>query len=71
MYWDLITEEDEVVYTNDEQLSYSLFDDDYIELYVDDFYIGKCEIWYDIEMDYRHYIVLNYDIVYLDTIKLI
>ena len=43
---------------------------DYIELYVDDFYVGKCEIWYDAEMDYRHYIILNYIIIYLDSINL-
>jgi hypothetical protein len=71
MYWDLITEEDEVDYTNDEQLTYSLFDADHIELYVDDFYIGKCQIWNDNEMDNRNYITLNYNIIYLDTIKLI
>jgi hypothetical protein len=37
---------------------------------VDDFYIGDCEVWLDAEMDSREYIVLNYTIVYLDTITL-
>ena len=69
--YDLINEFDEVEYTNDEQLSYQLYKDDYIELYVDDFYIGLCEVWLDVEMDYRQYIILNYTIVYLDAIKLI
>ncbi len=68
--YDLINEFDEVEYTNDEQLSYQLYGDDYIELYVDDFYIGICEIWLDAEMDYREYIILNYTIVYLDSITL-
>ena len=68
---DLITEEMEIVYSNDEQLSYELYGDDYIELYVDDFYLGLCEVWLDAEMDYRQYIILNYTIVHLDTIKLI
>jgi hypothetical protein len=67
---DLITEETEVEYTNDEQLSYELYKDDYIELYVDDFYIGLCEVWLDAEMDSREYIILNYTIIYLDSIKL-
>jgi hypothetical protein len=68
--YDLINEFDEVEYTNDEQLSYELYKDDYIELYVDDFYIGLCEVWLDAEMDSREYIILNYNIVYLDAIKL-
>lgn len=71
MLHDLITEETEVFYTNDEQLSYQLYGDDYVELYIDDFYIGLCEIWLDAEMDYSQYIVLNYTIVYLDRIRLI
>ena len=70
----LITEEFEVDYTNDNQLSYEqiIINDecDYVELYVDDFYIGDCEVWLDSEMDSREYIVLNYTIVYLDTITL-
>jgi hypothetical protein len=72
MLHDLITEETEVFYTNDEQLSYEFYssDYDYVELYIDDFYIGVCEVWLDAEMDYRQYIILNYTIVYLDTIKL-
>lgn len=71
MLHDLITEETEVFYTNDEQLSYQLYGDDYVELYIDDFYIGLCEVWLDTEMDYRQYIILNYTIVYLDRIRLI
>jgi hypothetical protein len=68
--YDLINEFDEVEYTNDEQLSYQLYEDDYIELYVDDFYIGVCEVWLDAEMNYRKYIILNYTILYLDVINL-
>ena len=72
--YDLITEETEVFYTSDEQLSYEQIIEndecDYVELYIDDFYIGVCEVWLDAEMDYRQYIILNYNIVYLDSIKL-
>jgi len=71
MLHDLITEETEVFYTSDEQLSYQLYGDDYVELYIDNFYIGLCEVWLDTEMDYRQYIILNYTIVYLDKIRLI
>ncbi len=69
---ELITEEVEVFYNTDKQLSYEFYntDYDYIELYIDDFYIGICEVWLDIEMDYRQYTILNYTIVYLDTITL-
>ena len=66
----LITEVDEVDYTNDEQLSYEPMLEGFVELYVDDFYIGDCEVWLDAEMDSRQYITLNYTIVYLDTITL-
>ncbi len=70
----LITEEDEVCYTNDNQLSYEQIIEndecDYVELYIDDCYIGDCEVWLDGEMDSREYIILNYSIVYLDTIIL-
>ena len=71
---DLITEEMEVFYDNDEQLSYEqiIINDecDYVELFVDDFFVGNCEVWLDAEMDSREYIILNYSIVYLDSIKL-
>jgi hypothetical protein len=71
---DLITEEIEVFYDNDEQLSYEqiIINDecDYVELFVDDFFVGNCEVWFDAEMDSREYIILNYSIVYLDSIKL-
>jgi hypothetical protein len=74
MSHELISEETEVFYSNDEQLSYEqiIINDecDYVNLYVDDFYIGYCEIWLDSEMDFREYIILNYTIVYLDTIKM-
>ena len=70
---DLITEETEVFYTSDEQLSFEQIIEndecDYVELYIDDFYIGVCEVWLDAEMDSREYIILNYSIVYLDSIS--
>lgn len=30
--------------------------------------VGKCKVWQDAEMNKREYIILNNEIVYLDTI---
>lgn len=65
----LITEEDEVKFKKEEDLSY--FDDggDTVSLYVKDKLVGKCKVWKDSEMDDREYLTINYTITYLDTIK--
>lgn len=63
-----ITEEDHVEFDKYDQLSYQ-DKNELIELFVDDFYIGDMEVWGDSEMDGREYICINYEIIYLDTLK--
>lgn len=69
MIKDLINEEWEVEYQTENDLSYEPYTDGYVELYVGDFYEGVCQVWYDSEMDDREYIILNYTIIYLDTLQ--
>jgi len=64
----LITEETHVDFSNYDQLSYQ-DKNEVIELFVDDFYIGDMEVWKDSEMEDREYICINYEVIYLDTIK--
>ena len=39
------------------------------ELYVNKQFEGDIKVWKDSEMDGREYICINYEIIYLDTIK--
>jgi hypothetical protein len=64
----LIREEDQVEFERYDQLSYQ-DKNEVIELFVDDFYIGDMEVWKDSEMESREYVCINYEIIYLDTIK--
>ena len=41
-----------------------------IELFVDDFYIGDLKVFLDSEMEEREYVTINYEIIYLDNLKL-
>lgn len=68
MIHNLIDEEWEVEYQSETDLSYEPYIDGYVELYVDDFFEGVCQVWYDSEMDNREYIILNYTIIYLDVL---
>lgn len=65
----IIEEHDEVKYQNLDELSY--FDDDgeNVALYVNKQYEGDIKVWKDSEMDKREYVCINYEIVYLDTLK--
>lgn len=65
----MITEETQVDYTNDSELSY--FDDanDTVSLYINDKFEGDIKVWKDSQMDGREYICLNHTIVYLDTLS--
>ena len=65
----LITEEDEVKYRNLDELSYMDFDDETVALYLNKEYEGDIKVWKDSEMDGREYVCINYEIVYLDTLK--
>lgn len=64
-----IEEETEVVYENLDDLSYMDFGEDYVSLYVKKEWEGDIKVWKDSEMDGREYICINYEIIYLDTIK--
>lgn len=65
----LITEEDEVKYQNLDELSYMDFGEGTVSLYVKKEYEGDIKVWKDSEMDGREYVCINYEIVYLDTLK--
>ncbi len=70
-----ITEETEVAYKNLEDLSYIDNNDEtpsgrpMVALYVNNKFEGDIEVWYDAEMEDRPYVCINYEIIYLDTIK--
>lgn len=65
----IITEETEVKYQNLDDLSYIDFGEDMIALYVNKQFEGDIKVWKDSEMEGREYICINYEIIYLDTIK--
>jgi len=65
----IIEEETEVKYQNLDELSYIDFGDDMVALYVNKEFEGDIKVWKDSEMDGREYICINYEIIYLDTIK--
>lgn len=70
-----ILEETEVVFKEYSELSYIDNNDEtpsgrpMVALYINNQYEGDIEVWYDAEMDDRPYVCINYEIVYLDTIK--
>ena len=65
----IIQEEDEVKYQNLDELSYFDDDKDTVALYVKNNYEGDIKVWKDSEMDGREYVCINYEIIYLDTIR--
>lgn len=65
----IIEEETEVKYQNLDDLTYIDFGEDMIALYVNKQFEGDIKVWKDSEMDGREYICINYEIIYLDTIK--
>lgn len=64
-----IKEEDHVEFTNYKQLTYRDEGEPEVTLYVDDRVVGNIKVWQDSEMQGREYICVNYEIVYLDTLK--
>jgi hypothetical protein len=64
-----ITEYDEIIFDSYDQLSYQDFGGVNVVLMVDSVLQGECEVWVDKGNDNREYILLNYEMVYLDTIK--
>ena len=65
----IIEEETEVKYQNLDELSYMDFGEDMISLYINKEFEGDIKVWKDSEMEGREYICINYEIIYLDTIK--
>jgi len=68
MSYFIITEEDNVDYNNESELSYSDDAEETVSLYVNKEFVGDCKVWKDSEMDGREYITLNHTIVYLDRL---
>lgn len=64
-----IEEDDEVFFSEYSQLSYKDEEKEYVTLYVDNKPVGDIKVWKDSEMGGREYICVNYEIIYLDTIK--
>lgn len=64
-----ITEETDVAYSSESNLSYYDDGQDTVALFDQGDYLGDCQVWQDSEMDFREYVILNYTIIYLDTIK--
>ena len=64
-----IEEETEVEFEKYTDLTYSDIGWEDVELYVKGVYLGNIKVWLDSEMENREYICVNYEIVYLDTLK--
>lgn len=62
-------EELELEFENYSQLSIEDLKEEYIELFLNDKSVGLMKVFTDIENGKREYIILNYEIIYLDTIK--
>lgn len=65
----ILTEESEVVFKEYSDLSYEDTGSRFVTLMVKNKVVGKIKVWRDSEMEGREYIILNYEIVYLDTIE--
>lgn len=63
------TEELELKFENYSQLSYEDLGEEYVQLFLDNESIGLVEVSTDIENQKREYIIVNHEIIYLDTIK--
>ena len=64
-----IEEDDHVEFNSYEQLSYKDNDQPNVELLKDGQPLGDIKVYKDSEMDEREYVCINYEIVYLDTLK--
>jgi hypothetical protein len=62
-------EEFSLKYKNLEDLSYKELGKYYVDLYHKNKRICAIEVWKDNEQEDREYIIINYEIIYLDTIK--
>lgn len=62
-------DEFQIEFKNYDKLSYLDKGDYYIELFLNKDFIGNLKVYLDSEQDNREYIIINYEIIYLDTIK--
>ena len=62
-------EEINLEYKDLKQLSYYDPKTAYIDLYCKNEFVGYLEVWTDRQNEQREYIIINSEIVYLDTIK--
>lgn len=56
-------------FANYDQLSYTDTGSKYISLLLDGKFVGKILVYTDRENESREYICVNYEVIYLDTIK--
>ena len=63
-----ITEETEVKFKEYTELSYKDTGKAHVKLYVSDKLLGQIEVWTDRGNKNREYILINYEMIYLDTI---
>jgi hypothetical protein len=63
------TEELELKFENYSQLSFEDLDEEYVQLFLDNESVGLVEVSTDVENQKREYIIVNHEIIYLDTIK--
>ena len=62
-------EEINLEYENLKQLSYYDPKTVYIDLYCKNEFVGYLEVWMDRENEEREYVIINSEIIYLDTIE--
>ena len=64
----LITEDDQVEFKHENDLSYKDTGGKNVILLVKGKEVGHCKVWLDSEMDGREYLAINNTITYLDTL---
>ena len=65
----IYTEELELKFENYSQLSFEDLGEDFVQLFLDNESIGLVEVFTDKDNQKREYIIVNHEIIYLDTIK--
>lgn len=63
-----IDEDDSVDYLFLSELSYKDEDEEDVELFVNNKFVGQIKVWLDSEEDDREYLCINHCVIYLDTI---
>ena len=66
-----ITEETELKFKNYSQLSFKDTGKKDVEIFIDGESVGKSKVLIDDENDNREYVIINYEVIYLDTIDYI